>query len=98
MADRKITTRPSWDSLRAPTDKEMPTLQDKARKAAERIPKDAREDLQAYLMQTRILRVAAAGCSESALRDIEAERRVAMNLIKILDGKLDADGSGPADR
>lgn len=83
---------PSWSKLRAATPDEMPSINAKARAAIKRIPLEAREDLIEWLMRTRVVRLTPEGASDDIKRDIEAGRRVGLQLVSMLQGDADEHG------
>lgn len=64
-------------------------MRQEAREAARRIMETDREKLIQYLLQSRVMRLTPEGAGEDLRRDIDAGRRVAMDIINILKGAAD---------
>ena len=59
------------------------------REAFKRMPLEDRETVSEWLMRTKVMRAVAPGAPDGAFRDAEAERRVALSILNLLNGSDD---------
>lgn len=82
--------RRSWGDFRAPADAgEAQGLHEKARAALMRMPLSDREAVSEFLIRTKLFPTARIGATDEVLRDLEAERRVALTFFNLINGGHD---------